>query len=451
MLDSTPAPAPLPASSAVSVTRREPLPQIPALTGLRFFAAFFILLAHASDWLAQFQDSEIGSYFAFVAMYGMPLFFVLSGFVIHYNYRSLFTARSIARATCEFAAARFARLFPLYFCLLLMAIAADGFVAKVQNQGDLWLKILAYYVTLTQSWWYVVYGDQSIIYWLFSLSWSISTEMYFYAAFVAVIFAILAIRTPFQSVAAAIIYPLVVLCFLITVRYFLSDILGFAELHITDYIGLDRIEHSFYRWLFYFSPYVRVFEFFMGCLAAHVFILHMDHPVTKTEQLAANTALVLALLSLGVLGGCYLGFIQYGQLNSYVQFLALNFLCAPTFGFILFYVSRYDGVFTRWLASPMLITLGNTSYSIYLIHTWTLRIFTRNPAPTLNWLWGVEAIFRICCAIFLTLIVSYATYYLIEAPSRIWLRKALAGLIAIGFREGPMPRQLEPVIEAQHE
>src|SRR5215469_3559660 len=90
---------------------RSQFPQIPALTGLRFVAAASILVEHAADWLAQFSNSNVQQYFAFVGMYGMPLFFVLSGFVIHYNYRKLFLSRSIARATCEFAAARFARLF----------------------------------------------------------------------------------------------------------------------------------------------------------------------------------------------------------------------------------------------------------------------------------------------------------------------------------------------------
>src|SRR5207249_9141221 len=74
-----------PAPYTVAVPPSQSLPQIPALTGLRFFAAFFILFAHAVDWLAQFQNSNIRQNFSFVAMYGMPLFFVLSGFVIHYN------------------------------------------------------------------------------------------------------------------------------------------------------------------------------------------------------------------------------------------------------------------------------------------------------------------------------------------------------------------------------
>jgi peptidoglycan/LPS O-acetylase OafA/YrhL len=89
-----------------------------------------------------------------VGVYGMPLSFVLSGFVIHYNYRRLFVSRGIGRATCEFTAARFARLFPLYSCLLLVAIFADDFISKIRSGGLQWVEILAYYATLTQSWWY---------------------------------------------------------------------------------------------------------------------------------------------------------------------------------------------------------------------------------------------------------------------------------------------------------
>ena len=441
-------------SAGDALVRGRSLPQIPALTGLRFFAAFFILFAHAADWLGQFQNSNIGQRFGFVAMYGMPLFFVLSGFVIHYNYRRLFMTRSICRATCEFAAARFARLFPLYFCLLLMAIFADGFVGKVQNQGDLWAKILAYYVTLTQSWWYVVYGNQLLINWLFPLSWSISTEMFFYITFVALVFAILALRTSRQSIIAAIIYALVVLTFLLTLRYFLPGILAYVEPRTTDYIGMDHFNDSFFRWFFYFSPYLRVFEFLMGCLTAHIFTLHFDQPVSRRERAFADAALVAAFVVLGLSGACYLGFFAYGQLGPYVQFLSLNFLCAPMIAFILLYVARYDSAFTRLLSLPTLLILGDTSYSIYLIHTWTLRIFLQ-PVPTLTLLWAADAVFRIFGAILFTLLVSYATYRLIEAPSRAWLRRKLDRLIAIQFNDRIPPlrpqRQTDRPAAAQSE
>src|SRR5579872_3889748 len=77
--------------------------EIPALTGIRFFAAAFILIAHAADWTLQFSDSNVKENLTILAMYGMPLFFVLSGFVIHYNYWRLFRA-GYAEALAKFAA-----------------------------------------------------------------------------------------------------------------------------------------------------------------------------------------------------------------------------------------------------------------------------------------------------------------------------------------------------------
>jgi peptidoglycan/LPS O-acetylase OafA/YrhL len=422
-----------PDAERVDASRLKSLPQIPALTGLRFFAAFSILFEHAADWLAQFQDSNIRQQFIFVGMYGMPLFFVLSGFVIHYNYANLFMSRGITRAACEFAAARFARLFPLYFFLLLIALFADDFVAKVYNRPDLFFAILGYYVTLTQSWWYIVYEKQSIIYWLFSLSWSISTEMFFYAAYVAVVFVVLLLRGARAAVISATGFAVAITLMFIVSRYYLSEILSMAQRHALDYTDIGTaFEHSFYRWLFYFSPYTRVFEFFLGCLTAHAFVLLRPRPVSSYEQQFANLLLVVALAGLAFFGALYQGAIKFGPLNGYVQHLALNFLCAPAIAFIMFYVGRYDTSFTRFLSLPTFVALGDMSYSIYLVHTWTLRIFF-HPAPAFSWIWGLDAVFRVLFGIVLTLLVAYATYHLVEVPSRVWLRRKLGRLIAVGF------------------
>ena len=268
--------------------------------------------------------------------------------------------------------------------------------------------------------------------------------MFFYVAFVPAIFLILAIHTARQSVFAAFGYALVVMITLVVARYYLPQILALAESQVPDYIGIDRYEHSFYRWLFYFSPYTRVLEFFMGCLAAHAYILHLDRAVTPKDRQFANVALVATLAMLGLFGALYVGAINIGALNTYIMHLSLNFLCAPAIGFILFYVARYDTGFTRFMSSPMLVTLGDTSYSIYLIHSWTLRIFTRAPAPDVSGLWVSEAMFRVAavaCGIVLTVLVSYAAYHLIEVPSRAWVRRKLGRLIAVGFGDAPGPRQ----------
>jgi peptidoglycan/LPS O-acetylase OafA/YrhL len=430
-------------SPPVTVSGEQKLPPIPALTGIRFFAAFFILFEHAVDWLVPFQDPNLRAYFTFVGMYGMPLFFVLSGVVIHYNYGNLFASRGTARATCEFAAARFARLFPLYLFLLPVAICVDEFILKTYQAGDLAPKILAYNLTLTQSWWYTVFDQQLIIYWLFPISWSISTELYFYVAYVAVVFLILLLRGTRSAVIASICLAIAATAMFIAARFYLAELSSMAERRIPEYIDFAADpKNSFYRWLFYFSPYVRMFEFFIGCLTVHAFMLLRERPVTVHEQTLANVALLLALFALGVAAVLYLGVINPGAAGPYVQLLAFNFLCAPPIAFILFYVCRYDSLFTRFLSAPTLVALGDMSYSIYLLHAFTIRIFFVPPPADWNWAWGLDALLRIISGIVLTLLLAYATYRLIEVPSRAWLRARLGGMMAARFGNVAKSRDL---------
>jgi peptidoglycan/LPS O-acetylase OafA/YrhL len=93
-------------------------PQIPALTGLRFFAAFFILWQHSIRWIAQFQNADVYSSFGFLGVPGMSLFFVLSSFVIHYNYRDLFLRHGTARVV---------RICGGPFCSIVSAISSVSF------------------------------------------------------------------------------------------------------------------------------------------------------------------------------------------------------------------------------------------------------------------------------------------------------------------------------------
>src|SRR5215469_14977200 len=101
--------------------------QLKALHGLRFLAAFCILFGHSCTWLANFNDNDafhrFGGYFS---IYGMPLFFVLSGFVIHYNYSRLFSTMRSRWAILEFLGARFARIYPLFICFFVVGLAVDG-------------------------------------------------------------------------------------------------------------------------------------------------------------------------------------------------------------------------------------------------------------------------------------------------------------------------------------
>jgi peptidoglycan/LPS O-acetylase OafA/YrhL len=71
--------------------------------------------------------------------------------------------------------------------------------------------------------------------------------------------------------------------------------------------------------------------------------------------------------------------------------------------------------------------LGEISYSIYAVHTWTLRAFLRPPVA-FDLANGLESLVRIPVAMIFTVIMATATYRVIEMPSRRILRERLTRL-----------------------
>src|ERR1700693_5083936 len=91
---------------------------IPALTGLRFIAALSVVLAHAVGLLPDGQlPIGVTGWIGTAAGFGMTLFFVLSGFVIHYNYHNL-VVQGGASGIGEFLWARFSRLYPMFVVII---------------------------------------------------------------------------------------------------------------------------------------------------------------------------------------------------------------------------------------------------------------------------------------------------------------------------------------------
>src|ERR1700724_3381610 len=156
--------------------------EIAPLTGLRFVAAFAILFGHTIAWCVQCRDNQaFNKVAALIGIYGMPLFFVLSGFVIHYNYAVLFRKRPYANALREFLAARFARLYPLYFFFFVFGVISDAMLNWVPYFPRALVSYIIHSMTQTQSWVYKLTVHQKLL--LdngFGLSWSISCELFFY-------------------------------------------------------------------------------------------------------------------------------------------------------------------------------------------------------------------------------------------------------------------------------
>src|SRR5262245_27898007 len=115
----------IPTSAAhVRAVSRE---EVPALTGLRFVAAFSVLIAHAVSTILASYEAPLNTIYWLrqASGFGMTLFFVLSGFVIHYNYASLITGERRG-GVAAYLWARFARLYPLFLLMLLINVLASS-------------------------------------------------------------------------------------------------------------------------------------------------------------------------------------------------------------------------------------------------------------------------------------------------------------------------------------
>jgi peptidoglycan/LPS O-acetylase OafA/YrhL len=96
---------------------------VPGLTGLRFVAAFCVLIAHSVTVLMGGHEVY---WIKQASGFGMTLFFVLSGFVIHYNYAVAVTGSRGTRGTAAFLWARFARLYPLLLLMLALYVLVSN-------------------------------------------------------------------------------------------------------------------------------------------------------------------------------------------------------------------------------------------------------------------------------------------------------------------------------------
>jgi peptidoglycan/LPS O-acetylase OafA/YrhL len=398
--------------------------RIPTLDGLRFIAAFGILLHHSCGWIGNFTDSRaVANVGEFFGGYAMPLFFVLSGFVIHYTYAGSFQRMRWRWAALEFAGSRFARLYPLFICLLAFGSIVSGFMTWVWQAPRALAVTLAHALTLTQSWVYItMFGDRTIIDNGFAMSWSISTEVFFYVCYAFCLARLIAGMDRRATLFSLVAVSVAAVAGLSTVFHFRPEI-SISARDLFGPIAFDG-EHSVFKWLFYFSPYSRILEFVVGCFVAQLYMLDAKRAGPAFQKMGwiphySLTAAVILLLGFGLLHlvpGFNLGAL------GYLWFLRTNFGCALPLGVLIYCVARYDTPMGRLIAAPAMVTLGEFSYSIYAVHTWTVPILVRPPQPLTIGL-AAELPFRIAAAIAVTLVLSFATYKLIEVPGRRALRR----------------------------
>jgi peptidoglycan/LPS O-acetylase OafA/YrhL len=375
----------------------ERLQALDNLTGLRGVAAYSVLVGHAINLSFRFVEQPGVTAFEGLATglahVGMSLFFVLSGFVIHYNYAALFAGTPFWRATRTFFVARFARLFPLYALAVFM-----GWQSLPPDYIGFRPDVALAYLTMTQSWFNM---EQAA----FPPAWSVSTEWFFYFVFVAIVATGLRVRRPvLWLVAAIVVWPL---------------LLAWAMLHadaiyelVTTYLWFgNRISAEPSTWVWYYCPLLRVAEFVVGMLASRIY-----------QQGGGGGNILTAIGSVWCGGFLMAAALEASPLGLFQQ----NFGFTPGIVCIVLGTSLQSSVVSRVLSSWPMRSAGEISYSVYMLQVWTLHavagVFY---VGALDATGLVAATLKVILMCVVTTFTAVGCYRLLEAPARNWLRRVL--------------------------
>ncbi len=402
---------------------------IPALDGLRFVAAVMVAGSH---YMSMGGGAPLSETVSLLTGLGMTLFFVLSGFVIHYNYSA---AMSRPGGVCAFVVARFARLYPLYVLIFLFdfaytALAARTACGQIGAPHEQWVG-LAFYLTLTQSWLYTAICQASLAYQygpVSAVTWSISVEVFFYLVYVvaALLTARLKWSTRIVIGVAVTVYGVTLLYFWLCGRYE-NDINRVGAAMFGPIASTaNGYENSLQRWLFYFNPAARLAEFLAGMAAAQLYLAPPRRIAALTpasgSEFTAVAVLAVILVHLWLYG-------VVAPVDSFIGRTASP-LYGPLVAVMMYLIARYDSSWSRLLSLALLVQLGEASYSMYMLHEIIPSAFKRLGLTTTDVAAGWVAWVG---ALLLLALISRASYALIERPARQWLRALLAPAPAVAL------------------
>lgn len=355
---------------------------IKALTALRFFGVFWVVIDHcqgAFGWLARAWEG--------VALcQAVTFFFVLSGFVLTYNYYNLKEPRKII----SFYIARWARLWPVHMIGIALLIGLMPGIFKPTK--DLMPMFIAN-VALMQS-------AIPILKYFYSYnapSWSASTLIILYAAFPALL---MLLRKSWLALVAVTIGGIV------------------GSIALADYLNVPEADPLTVSslGLLYVSPVSRLVDFAVGMIAA---VAYRNYLRFKHVGIIPGT-----MLELGTLAA-----VSYIAAHSFQWRYACMDWAGPhasywlqNCGFALVgclllvaVFSIEAGVLSKFFRHKIWHFLGEISFSMYLLHTVFLvygkQVLHMDESPT-------------TFAAYIAILVVSATlaYRFVEEPSRDFAR-----------------------------
>ena len=350
-------------------------PELTALTGLRFIAAFCVFLFHIQiRWPfvhGRFLSNLIGQ-----GAIGMSVFFVLSGFILAYQY----TNANVTYAS--YFRNRLARIYPVYLAVALMTLPwlAVGGSSWIHAAGHFCLIVFAN-IFFLQAWF-----PQFFPLWNDGGSWSISVEMFCSVLLPTMIGLLVGLPRKAMILATLVIYGLAIMPGLVVIAF------GDQQAAV-----------------FYSSPIYRLPEFLLGTCA---FLL--------TRNIKINGGLMeMAVLALNAVAIAYLGF--HG--SDFPLYVTHDWIVLPGIVLAIAVLSASSGPLKKLIGSAPMVYAGRVSYCFYSFQLLLLIVLVQYHdrivlhCPFLN-----DARIMLAASFAVLFAVSSAAHHVIEQPARVWLK-----------------------------
>jgi peptidoglycan/LPS O-acetylase OafA/YrhL len=163
--------------------------RVPSLTGVRALAALLVVGTHAAYTTGKYTHGYVGLLVSRMEI-GVPIFFVLSGFLLFGPWVKAAVAGSAAPSVKRYAWHRVRRIMPAYAVTVLVAYVVYHFRDAGPNPGHSWTGLLRN-LTLTQ-----IYTDSYMFSHLhqgLTQMWSLAVEVAFYLVLPAIAYLLLVV------------------------------------------------------------------------------------------------------------------------------------------------------------------------------------------------------------------------------------------------------------------
>ncbi|WP_437735378.1 acyltransferase family protein [Sorangium sp. So ce1335] len=384
-------------------------PQLDALTGLRFLAALHVVLFHFGVPAAASSGSAVAESVARIGFIGVGLFFVLSGFVLAYNYAG--DDGGLRGDRRSFVVARFARVYPLFLFALLLTVPSYlaqlvelygprvGLIRAVLTGVPALLMLQAWTPFTISSW----NGP----------GWSLSAEAFFYLTFPWIVGRLRCTTWRQLAGAGAALFAVAIAA---PLALFIAGRFVPLEATTVRILGGALTLQDLGERTAGFNPLLRLPEFAFGvCLGQyHLARRARGAPLGggRGAWLTAGSSVVLLAL-----------FSFAGHLTDarYV----LQIVMFPLFGLLILGLAEGGGALGRVLATRPMIRLGEASYAVYILQVPLWHIFAKALlTPEVRAERSPSALAFFGFTAFLVA-ASFLAYGFIEAPAREWLKQRL--------------------------